>query len=55
MTRVAAIIPSLHGTNLEPLLGALRNQTRPPDDIVVVRGVSPNGRARNTGVTQTNA
>lgn len=55
MTRVAAIIPSLHNTNLEPLLVALRGQTRPPDDIVVVRGVSPNGKARNTGVAQTKA
>ncbi|MFN5059019.1 MAG: glycosyltransferase [Chloroflexota bacterium] len=55
MTRVAAIVPSLHGTHLEPLLAALRSQTRPPDDIIVIRGVSPNGRARNAGVTQTDA
>jgi hypothetical protein len=55
MVRIAAIIPSLHGTNLEPLIHALRTQTHPPDDIIVIRGVSPNGQARNMGVAQTEA
>lgn len=55
MARVAAIIPSLQGANLEPLLDALRRQTHPPDDIVVIRGISPNGRARNMGIAQTKA
>ncbi|MBM4412287.1 MAG: glycosyltransferase family 2 protein [Chloroflexi bacterium] len=55
MTRIAAIIPSLHGTHLAALETALRSQTRPPDAIIVIRGVSPNGRARNLGVAQTDA
>lgn len=55
MARVVTIIPSLHGTHLEPLIDALRGQTHPPDDIIVIRGVSPNGRARNAGAAQTDA
>lgn len=55
MARVAAIIPSLHGSHLEPLIEALHAQTHPPDDIIVIRGVSPNGRARNMGTIQTDA
>ena len=55
MAQIAAIIPSLHGTHLESLVAALRTQTTPPDDIIIIRGVVPNGRARNQGVAQTNA
>lgn len=55
MAQVAAIIPSLHGTHLEPLVDALHRQTYPPDAIIVIRGISPNGRARNMGVASTDA
>jgi GT2 family glycosyltransferase len=50
----ALIIPSLDGM-VEPLLAAVRRQTLPPSEIAVVRGVRPNGRARNQGVAQTSA
>ena len=49
---VAVIIPSLGG-EVEALLAALRRQTLRPSEIAVVRGVRPNGRARNQGVAQT--
>ena len=51
---VAVIIPALSG---EPaaLLASVRRQTRQPSEVVVVRGVRPNGRARNVGVAQTRA
>lgn len=55
MNRIAAIIPSFHGTQLTLLRDALHQQTRAPDEIIVVTGVSPNGRARNLGVAQSNA
>jgi len=51
---IAVIIPSLHG-NVEPLLASMRRQTLQPAEIAVVRGVHPNGRARNQGVVQTSA
>lgn len=51
---VALIIPSLDG-KVEPLLASVRRQTWPPAEIAVVRGVSPNGKARNQGVAQTTA
>ncbi|HMO60358.1 MAG TPA: glycosyltransferase, partial [Roseiflexaceae bacterium] len=48
----ALIIPSLDG-DTEPLLAAVARQTRQPAEVVVVRGVRPNGHARNRGVAQT--
>jgi hypothetical protein len=51
---IALIIPSLHG-DVEPLLASVRRQTLQPAEIAVVRGVRPNGRARNQGVAQTSA
>lgn len=50
MTRLAAIIPSWHHIDLSRLTHALQAQTRPPDEIVIVQGIAPNGRARNQGV-----
>ncbi|HWQ15720.1 MAG TPA: glycosyltransferase [Roseiflexaceae bacterium] len=52
--QVAVIIPSLGG-EVEALLQALRRQTLAPAEVAVVRGVRPNGRARNQGVAQTRA
>lgn len=51
---VALIIPSLAG-DVEPLLASVRRQTLQPAEIAVVRGVRPNGKARNQGVAQTSA
>lgn len=51
---VALIIPALEGTP-DALLASVRRQTLAPAEIVVVRGVRPNGRARNQGVTQSSA
>ena len=51
---VALIIPSLDG-DVEPLLASVRRQTLQPSEIEVVRGVRPNGRARNQGVAHTSA
>jgi glycosyltransferase involved in cell wall biosynthesis len=50
----AIIIPSLDG-HAEKLLASIKQQTIQPSQIVVVEGVSPNGRARNQGVAQTSA
>jgi GT2 family glycosyltransferase len=49
---VAVIIPALSGEP-EALLASVRRQTLQPAEVVVVRGVRPNGRARNQGVAQT--
>lgn len=51
---VALIIPSLSG-EVAPLLASVRRQTLAPAEVVVVRGVRPNGRARNQGVARTSA
>jgi hypothetical protein len=51
---IALIIPSLDG-DIEPLLASVRRQTLQPSEIEVVRGVRPNGRARNQGVARTSA
>ena len=52
--RVALIVPALEGG--APLLEAdAARQTRVPDQVIVVRGVRPNGRARNEGVRQCDA
>jgi hypothetical protein len=51
---VALIIPSLDG-DVAPLLESVRRQTVAPAEIELVRGVRPNGRARNLGVARTSA
>ncbi len=51
---IALIIPSLDG-DVGPLLESVRRQTVQPAEIEVVRGVRPNGRARNQGVARTRA
>ena len=52
--RVALIVPALVGA--APGLEAdAQAQARPPDEIIVVSGVRPNGRARNEGVRRTTA
>ena len=48
------IVPSLRG-EASGLADDARGQTRPPDEIIVVAGVRPNGRARNEGVRRTAA
>ena len=53
--RIAAIIPCLSATVPAPVLTAIHSQTRHVDELIVVRGVSPNGRARNQGVAQSSA
>ncbi len=52
--QITLIIPALAGTP-DALLESVRRQTLAPDELVVVRGVRPNGRARNQGVAQTSA
>ncbi len=52
--RVALIVPSLHG-DARGLEDDARAQGRPPDEVIVVAGVRPNGRARNQGVRRTQA
>lgn len=52
MTRVSVIIPTLSGVD-PATLRALQFQTLPPCEIEVVRGVRPNGCARNAGVSRT--
>jgi GT2 family glycosyltransferase len=51
---VALIVPALDG-HAEPLVASIAKQTLPPVEIAVVRGVRPNGRARNQGVARTQA
>lgn len=51
---IALIIPALAG-DVAPLLASVRRQTLQPAEIEVVRGVRPNGRARNQGVARTSA
>jgi len=55
MPRVSVIIPSLDGSrggNVPKLLDELSQQTIQPLDMHVVKGVTPNGRARNEGAEQ---
>src|SRR5712692_3475300 len=52
--RVALIVPALAG-DTSGLEADARAQRHPPDEIAVVRGVRPNGRARNEGVRRTSA
>ena len=51
---VALIVPALAG-DTGGLESDARSQTRPPDEVAVIRGVRPNGRARNEGVRRTSA
>jgi len=51
---IALIIPSLAG-EVAPLLASMRRQTQPLAQVEIVRGVRPNGRARNQGVARTTA
>jgi cellulose synthase/poly-beta-1,6-N-acetylglucosamine synthase-like glycosyltransferase len=51
---IAVVIPSLAG-DVARLLAALERQTLRPVAVEVVRGVRPNGRARNQGVARTSA
>ncbi|MBT9582580.1 glycosyltransferase [bacterium] len=56
MPDVAVIIPSgdrSRDDSLQGLLQDLQRQTVVPREIEVVRGVAPNGHARNTGVART--
>jgi cellulose synthase/poly-beta-1,6-N-acetylglucosamine synthase-like glycosyltransferase len=52
LPKVSVIIPSLHGPD-PALLESLKRQTAQPDEVEVVLGVRPNGRARNVGVAHT--
>lgn len=54
MNEIALIIPSLDG-DVSRLLASVATQTLQPAEIEVVRGVRPNGRARNQGVANTTA
>jgi len=52
MASVSVIIPTL--SDADPrVLQVLQSQTLPPCEIEVVRGIRPNGRARNVGVSRT--
>jgi hypothetical protein len=51
---IALIIPSLRG-DVDPLLASIRDQTVQPTEVIVVRGISPSGCARNLGVARTTA
>lgn len=51
---VAVVIPSLEG-RVDALRESLARQTLRPAEVEVVRGVRPNGRARNLGVARTTA
>lgn len=50
-TGISVVVPSLKGETGK-LEEALARQTWPPDEIRVVKGVRPNGRARNQGARQ---
>lgn len=51
---VALVVPSLAG-EVGSLLASVARQSLGPDEIEVVRGVTPNGRARNVGARRTRA
>jgi GT2 family glycosyltransferase len=53
-SEIAVVIPSLSG-DTATLVAALNRQSLRPAAIEVVRGVRPNGRARNHGVARTTA
>lgn len=53
MPKVSVIIPTLDGScngNVERLLGDIKKQTFKDLEVILVKGVCPNGRARNEGV-----
>jgi len=52
--RIALIVPALGGA-AAGLEEDARRQSRPPDEVIVVAGVRPNGRARNEGVRRCTA
>jgi GT2 family glycosyltransferase len=52
LSEVAVIIPSLSG-QVDRLLIRLSEQSITPSEIKIIAGVSPNGRARNQGVSAT--
>ncbi len=52
--RVALVIPSLRG-DARALEEDARRQSRIPDEVIVVAGVRPNGRARNQGARRSTA
>ncbi len=52
--RIAVVIPSLRGKS-HKIEEDLAKQTWPPDEIAVIKGVSPNGRARNQGALKTSS
>lgn len=50
--KVSIVIPSLNGYrsgNVPRLIGQLKNQTFSDSEIIVIKGVRPNGKARNVG------
>jgi len=50
--KVSIVIPSLDGYrsgNVPRLIGHLKNQTFSDSEIIVIKGVRPNGKARNVG------
>jgi glycosyltransferase involved in cell wall biosynthesis len=50
--KISLVIPTI--SNVEPrVLNMLQKQTWPPDEIEIVRGVKPNGLARNVGIART--
>lgn len=53
MPKVSVIIPTLDGSrdgNVERLLGDIKKQTFKDFEVILIKGVRPNGRARNEGV-----
>lgn len=54
ISSIALVVPSLTG-QADDLLASVARQTLQPDEIEVVAGVRPNGRARNLGASRTRA
>ncbi|HEX2192797.1 MAG TPA: glycosyltransferase [Acidimicrobiales bacterium] len=52
--RVAVVIPSLTG-RVDAVLASVARQVPRPDEVEVVVGIRPNGRARNLGAARTTA
>ena len=56
MNTISIVIPSgdnSRSQNLDLLVVDLKAQTLPPSEIEIVRGIAPNGRARNVGAAKT--
>jgi len=47
---IAVVVPNMR-EEVDELVRRLNRQSWPPDEIQVIRGISPNGRARNMGVS----